>query len=125
MNSTESALLKGLVHVIWADGEVTPEERHLLGGVLTQLGMSDEQVAQVAQMMVEPPDLSDLKGSVPDHESRLEIVKVLLAMALADGKVDVKELRSLNKIAQLLEVSPAELESLKKETLEAVEGGLS
>jgi uncharacterized tellurite resistance protein B-like protein len=121
MTSTEKALLQGLVHVIWADGEASEEERHLLGGVLTQLGMGQEQLAEVAKMMVEPPDLTNLKESVPDHEARLEMMKVMLAMALADGKVEVSELRFLNRMSKHLEISNEEMETLKRETMEAVD----
>ena len=123
MNSTERALLKSLVHVIWADGEVDDNELRLLGGVLTQLGASAASIEEVAQMMTKPPDLKGLKDMVPDPEARREILKVVLAMALADGKVDLKELRFLNKLAMQLEIADEDLETLKRETLEAVEGG--
>jgi len=117
MQEAEKALIKSLVHVIWADGEVSEDERRLLGGVLTQLDLDDKALGEVASMMAKPPDLTNLKESVKDVESRKEIMKVLLAMAMADGKVEISELRFLNKIARQLELSDADLESLKKETI--------
>lgn len=117
MQEAEKVLIKSLVHVIWADGEVSEDERRLLGGVLSQLDLDDGQLNEVASMMAKPPDLTNLKESVKDVESRKEIMKVLLAMAMADGKVEISELRFLNKIARQLELSDADLESLKKETL--------
>ena len=117
---TEQALLKGLVHVIWADGEVTEDERELLGNVLVQLGSSEAQVREVAEMMVAPPDLGDLKAAVPDHGSRLELMKVLLVMAHADGNIDVTELHFLEKMARELGISPEEMESMIAETDEAM-----
>ena len=117
---TEQALLKGLVHVIWADGEVTEDERELLGNVLVQLGSSQAQVREVAEMMVAPPDLGDLKAAVPDHGSRLELMKVLLVMAHADGNIDVTELHFLEKMARELDISPEEMESMIAETDEAM-----
>lgn len=124
MRDEERALVKGLVHVMWADGEVTDHERHLLGGVLTQLGLSDAELTEVSGMMLEPPDLADLREQVPDAGPRREIMKVLLAMAMADGKVELAELRFLNKLARHLMIPDAELERLKTETLEEIEGGL-
>ena len=121
MNITEQALLKGLVHVIWADGEVTDDERDLLGSVLVQLGSTPAQVKEVAQMMIDPPDLGDLKSAVPDHGSRLELLRILLAMAHADGKVAGAEMRLLEKMAQQLDVTLAELEAIKCETMETME----
>lgn len=121
MTKTESALLKAVVHVIHSDGEVSEEERMLLGGILSQLGLNEDQMAQVADMMMSPPDISNLKDQVPHHESRIEILKVVLAMVLADGRIDIKELRVLNQMAKQLEISNEELEQLKRETMEAVE----
>lgn len=123
MDDTERALLKGLVHVIWADGEVNEAERRLLGGVLAQLGCSPSEIQEVAEMMTNPPSVDNLKEHVPDYEARQEIMKVLLAMALADGQVDMKELRFLNRMAMHLEISEGDLEALKKETVAAMEGG--
>ena len=112
--------MKGLVHLIWADGEVSDDERELLGGVLSNLGLSEDEIQKVGQMMITLPELGDLKGQVPDHGARLEILKVLVATAFADGKVCKKELRFLDKFAEQLEISRSELESIKQETLEAM-----
>ena len=122
MQEAEKALLKSLVHMIWADGEVSEDERRLMGGVITQLDLDDQALTEVATMMAKPPDLNNLKASVKDPESRKEIMKVLLAMAMADGKVEVSELRYLNKIARQLELSDADLEILKNETLAEIDG---
>lgn len=124
MQEAEMALVKSLVHVIWADGEVTEDERRLMGGVLTQLDLDEKSLNEVASMMHQPPDLNNLKESVKDPEARKEIMKVLLAMAMADGKVEVSELRFLNKMARQLEISDSDLEALKTETLQEIEGGL-
>ena len=121
MNNTEEALLKGLVHMIWADGKVSDDERELLGGVLNDLGLSEEEIQQVGQMMISPPALGDLKKSVPDHASRIEIMRVLIAAAFADGSVHKKELSFLDKMAIHLEITHTELEELKASTREAVE----
>jgi uncharacterized membrane protein YebE (DUF533 family) len=124
MQEAEKALIKSLVHVIWADGEVNEDERRLLGGVLTQLDLDDKALTEVASMMAQPPDLTNLKESVKEVESRREIMKVLLAMAMADGKVEISELRFLNKIARQLELSDGDLEQLKQETLAEIDHDL-
>lgn len=117
MQETEKALIKGLVHVIWADGEVNEDERRLLGGVLTQLSLDEKSIHEVSSMMSKPPDLTNLKESVKDMEARREIMKVLLAMAMADGRIDISELRFLHKFARQLELTEADLEKLKNETI--------
>lgn len=124
MQDAEKALVKSLVHVIWADGEVTDDERRLLGGVLSQLDLDEKALGEVAEMMSHPPDIKNLKESVQDPTARKEIMKVLLAMAMADGKVEISELRFLNRIARQMEISDGDLEVLKTETLQEIEGGL-
>ena len=121
MQEAEKALIQSLVHVIWADGEVNDDERRLLGGVLSQLDLDDVALGEVASMMSKPPDLSNLKAQVQDVEARREIMKVLLAMAMADGSVDISELRFLNKIGRELDLSDSDLETLKRETIAEIE----
>lgn len=116
MEQRERALLKGLVQVIWADGEVSDEEREMLGGILSELGSSHEEIEEVGRMMTAPPDISNLRDQIPDMESRQEIMKLLLAMSMADGRVDTSEVRFLNKIADHLEIVPETLERLKEQT---------
>jgi len=120
MENRERALLKGLVQLIWADGEVSEEERLMLGGILSELGSSAAEIEEVGRMMVEPPSLDDLREKVPDAESRREIMKLLLAMSMADGRVDTTEIRFLDRLADHLEISSAELEVLKEEALQVM-----
>lgn len=117
MENRERALLKGLVQLIWADGEVSEEERLMLGGILSELGSSAAEIEEVGRMMVEPPSLEDLREKVPDAESRREIMKLLVAMAMADGRVETSEIRFLDRLAERLEIPSAELETLKEQTL--------
>ncbi len=117
MENRERALLKGLVQLIWADGEVSEEERLMLGGILSELGSSAAEIEEVGRMMVEPPSLEDLREKVPDEESRREIMKLLVAMAMADGRVETSEIRFLDRLAERLEIPSAELETLKEQTL--------
>lgn len=123
VDDNEKALVKTLVKAIWADGTMAGEEREMLGGILAQLGASPEEVMEVGKMLQAPPDLEDIREQVPDYESRCDILKFVLAMALADGRVNISELRFLNKMAQTLEIKPDDVERLKNETLKTLEAG--
>jgi uncharacterized membrane protein YebE (DUF533 family) len=120
MEHRERALLKGLVQLIWADGEVSEEERLMLGGILSELGSSAAEIEEVGRMMVEPPSLDDLREKVPDAGSRREIMKLLLAMSMADGRVETTEIRFLDRLAEHLEIPSAELEALKEEAIQVM-----
>lgn len=123
MDDTERLMMKGLVEVIWADGEVDDSEREMLGGILTQLGCSAEEIVEVGKMMMGArSNPEDFQAKLPDDDdSRREIMKVMLAMALADGRVDVGEVRFLNRMAYHLQIDDDELEDLKRETLASME----
>ncbi len=123
MDDNEKALVKTLVKAMWADGEMAAEEREMLGGILAQLGASPEEVMEVGAMLQNPPDLDDLREQVPDYGARCDIMKLVLAISLADGRVNVSELRFLNKMAQTLEIKDADFAALKEETLKALEAG--
>lgn len=126
MQNTEKALLKSLIHVIWADGEVSSEEQRLLHGILNQLQLDAAEKREVAEMLADqPPRMEDLRQLAGDMEGRKEIMKVLLAMAMADGHIELTEIRFLEKIARNLEISDADLEQLRNETLQETEGGLA
>lgn len=121
MDQRERALLKGLVQVIWADGEVSDEEREMLGGILSELGSSTAEIEEVGRMMTAPPDIGNLREQIPDMESRQEIMKLLLAMSMADGRVDTSEIRFLNKVAEHLEIANDMLDHLKEQTLQVMQ----
>lgn len=123
MDDNEKALVKTLIKAMWADGEMAGEEREMLGGILSQLDASTEELLEVGKMLQAPPELDDIRDQVPDYEARCDIMKFILAMALADGRVNVSELRFLNKMAQTLEIKPADMEALKDETLKTLEAG--
>lgn len=123
MDEKERALVKTLVKAMWADGEMAATEREMLGGILSELGASSEEVMEVGKMMQKPPDLEGIREQVPDYESRCDIMKFVLAMALADGRVNVSELQFLNKMAKTLEIKPEDMEGLKEDTLRTLEAG--
>jgi uncharacterized tellurite resistance protein B-like protein len=120
MDDRERALLKGLVQMIWADGEVSEEERLMLGGILSELGVSAAEIEEVGRMMIDPPTLDDLREKVPDEESRREILKLLVAMSMADGRVDTTEIRFLDRLAEHLEISSEEMDAIREEATQVM-----
>lgn len=122
MEQAQRALLRALVQVIWADGEMSDAEREMLGAVLATLGSSQEEVEEVGRMLKEPPRMGDLLAEVPDPQTREEILKLLIAMALADGRIDSAELSLLDRVASQLELTREDLERLRAETVALAQG---
>ena len=123
MDKRERNLLKGMIQMIWADGEVDESERKILGEMLTHLGIADQDMAEVAEMMKSEtqPDPEALRAELDDPDDRQEMMRVLLAAALADGVIQMAELKFLNKMADVLEITSEELGDLHREAAEAME----
>lgn len=108
--------------MIWADGEVDESERRILGEMLTHLGIADKDLAEVAEMLKSEttPDPESLRAELEDPEDRLEMMRVLMAAALADGILQMAELKFLNKMADVLEITSEQLGELHREAAEAI-----
>nr|MCR5662764.1 TerB family tellurite resistance protein [bacterium] len=84
MQEKDIAVIKGLIQVMWADGELAEAEREMLGSILVNMGCSAEELQEIAGMMKEPPSVDSLLKDLPDKESRRDVIKIVYAMALAD-----------------------------------------
>jgi uncharacterized membrane protein YebE (DUF533 family) len=120
VRQSERAVVKSLVAACWADGQVTDEERQMLGNILAHLGFDHQELLEVGQMMTEKPAPGDIGRQIPDYETRRELLRSVLAVTLADQGVDPLERRFLRKMAAELEVGEQELQELLRETREVL-----
>lgn len=122
MQEKDIAVIKGLIQVMWADGELAEAEREMLGGILVNMGCSAEELQEIAGMLQEPPSVDTLLKDLPDKESRCDVIKIVYAMALADDDYAESEDKFIKKLAEKLEITPKELETLKEELRRHLEG---
>lgn len=122
MDNNEQILLKALVQMIWADGEVDRNEQAMLGQILAQLGIDADEIAQVGELMKteKVPDADSFREQVPDPEDRFEMLSSLVAMAAIDGEISFSEVVFLKKMAEVLEISQEQLQELQDEAMEAI-----
>ncbi len=116
MNASHREIIKGLIQIVWADGTVDDRERILLGQMLTELGLTGKDLAEVGKMMQEAPELPDLgailKSATEDKE---DLMRVLLALSMSRGSLNAPELRYVKAVAHRLEIDEERMESLKAE----------
>ena len=122
MQEKDIAVIKGLIQVMWADGELAEAEREMLGSILVNMGCSPEELQEIAGMLKEPPSVDTLLKDLPDKESRRDVIKIVYAMALADDDYADSEDAFIKKLAAKLKISPKELEELKEEMRRHLEG---
>lgn len=116
MQASYREVIKGLVQIVWADGDVDDRERVILGQMLTELGLSQKDLVEVGKMMQEAPELPDLSAIVKSSQAEKEdLMRVMLALAMSKGHLNPPELRYISAVAKQLEVSGEQLEALKKE----------
>lgn len=123
MDNRSKAIMKSLAEMAWADGKVTDEEKAMLFNVCLMMG-ADSQDAEVLHEILGQPEQdtdADLKDLLPDKASRLNVMRVLLTMSFIDGALDFAEFSVVERKAKELDITPEELETLRKEALSAAE----
>lgn len=119
MHDVEKTLFTALVATAGADGQISPEERAWLREILKQAGLK----AEVSLDHAPPLDRDALRRALAGREDRVAFLKIGLMVAMSDGTVSAPEYDFLKSLAQDLEVSEADLEDLRHETILAVEPG--
>lgn len=108
MQKYDEVLIKGLVHMMWADGVIEDYEREFIGKIMADMGCSTEEIIEISKMMRVPPteDL-DIKNELPDMAKREEFLQTMLGMAMVDGVLAKSEKELVDKVAAHLEITPA------------------
>lgn len=125
MEHQRKEIMKSLAGIAWADGEVTDNERALLFTVCLQMGASEEEVEELQEVLGKPQNaptsLEDLKSVLPDKQSRLNVMRVLLTMSMMDGVLSFSEFELIEKTSAELGIDSEELETLRHDAIKAAE----
>lgn len=114
MKTKQREIIKCLIQIVWADGNVDDREREILGQMLVDMELTREEVSEVAKIMMEAPDPPDLDAILEEGaESKRDFMKVLLALAMSKGTLNPPELRYVQAVANKLGLGSDELEKLK------------
>lgn len=123
MDHSSLQIVKSLVKMAWADGNISPEERSLLTKVLAEAGADPGDVSELDKLLSEGAtgepvsfDASDL-----DEEKRLGVMRALLIMSFMDGHVSFAEFTQIEKMQKELGISDEQLEVLRGEAIAAAE----
>jgi uncharacterized tellurite resistance protein B-like protein len=112
MDERQKAIAKAVIQMAHADGEVHPTEREVLDGMLFQLGGNPEELQGA-----ENEPLPALDTLLPEKADRLEAMKLLLQMCMADGRLSFDEFYFLSDVCDKLEISRDEMEQLRDEVV--------
>lgn len=112
----EQTLFSALVALARADGPISDQERAWLREVLERAGLGEEEMEGAGSL-----DREALRRAAPDAESRRTLLRFMLMVSLADGETSAPELGVLREVARDLDVSEAELEEMRRDTVLATE----
>ncbi len=108
MHQQNLAILKGLVCVAWADGQVAAAENELIDALLTVFSATPSEALEVRQFADRPRTL----GDVPIHELSFNDRRVLLTQAVllshVDGHQDDRERRFIDELCGVLRIPTIE-----------------
>ncbi len=99
----ESHCLSALWSLAEADGLVSAEERGLFDTFQRVMG------GKPAQSL----DFEQLAREVPGQLERVELIRLLLMLAIADGKTSALEMKFVLDIAEELSVSRAQVDEMR------------
>jgi uncharacterized tellurite resistance protein B-like protein len=111
---------KNLVLIARADGVVSPEEEAFLNMIARNIGLTDEQVADI----MADPDMYPMEPPV-SKEDRIERLVALVEMVVADNEIDALEVSSLSRVSAGLGFNDAESARIVNYTLSALNEGQS
>lgn len=113
MTDQDRILLKTLVAMAWADGELNPNECGWLDQVFEHLALPEEERQQLMDTPQSLPSAADYSSALSSEEDREFLVKVLLTMASSDGSICKDEQSMLEEVGARLGISSDRIKDLK------------
>lgn len=117
ISAQDQVLLKTLVALAWADGEIDAGETEWLDKVFDQLGLNDVERERILNVPQALPTQQEYTEVITTEEDRLFLLRVLLTLALSDGTVSVEELTMLKEVTHRLGLNDEKLEELRLQTV--------
>ncbi len=96
------AFVQAMANVAASDGRVTEDERQQLDDLVVGIGLSprDEQVAALIQREFDQPGrLADIVAKIEIREMRAALLRMLVEVACADGRIAAEERASVEEAA--------------------------
>lgn len=111
-----TGILKGVLAMELADGDLAKEERKLLSKLVDRFGLEEGELAE-AVGDAKKLDAEQLRERL-DHEDRVTVAQYAYMAAYADGKLDKKEARFLADLEKQLGLSAKDVKKLERLGLE-------
>jgi tellurite resistance protein len=112
MHEQDTAILKSLVSVAWADGRVSGEETEVLEALLQAFDATDEEAAQIRDYARSPRTLADIPLSELSADDRRILLQHAVLLTFIDGEQAPEEKALLTELCDKLRIPADEAKSL-------------
>ncbi|MCA9647839.1 MAG: TerB family tellurite resistance protein [Polyangiaceae bacterium] len=108
MTPEEKNIVRSLIAVAWADGEVAAPEEGVIDGFLGLYDASDEEEAELKEFAKERKTLDDVPFDELDDEGKEILLSNAALLSAADGKTSESEQKLLDELVKRLKLNEAE-----------------
>jgi tellurite resistance protein len=112
MHEQDTAILKSLVSVAWADGRVSTEETDVLEALLQAFEVSDDEAAQIREYARSPRTLADIPLSDLSADDRRILLQHAVLLTFIDGEQSPEEKSLLGELCEKLRIPADEAKGL-------------
>jgi tellurite resistance protein len=118
MQGQNLAVVKGLVSVAWADGQVSAEETEVLDALLEAFHALPSEAYELRKFAQTPRSLADVPIQELGFAARRQLLQHAVLLSFVDGKQDEKEKTLLEQLVLALEIPPLEARDLMRDSEE-------
>ncbi len=112
MHEQDTAILKSLVSIAWADGRVSSEETDVLEALLQAFEATDEEAAHIREYARTPRTLADIPITDLSADDRRILVQHAVLLTFIDGDQAPEERAMLGELCDKLRIPADEAKSL-------------
>lgn len=114
MVPSDSALLRSLIAVAWADGKIAEEETALIESLIESFGADPSEAEEFRAFAKEKRSLDDVPLGDLDEGARRRLLQLAVLVSFVDGVQDDTERDLIDDLAERLEIPTEEREPLMK-----------
>ncbi len=115
MHDQQLAIVKGLVPVVWADGDFGDKEREAILGLLAAYGATEEEKKSVLDYASEKRTLDDIDLQELSATDRRVLLQTAVVVSFVDGEQSTSESELLTALAHRLHIPDSEAAEVMKE----------
>lgn len=112
MGENEKAIIKALVSLAWADGQLVAREQEMIEAAITSFDASDAEADELREYATIRRTLADIEVAHLGPDDRRRLLDYAVVLTFIDGEQHYDEQAMLGSLVQLLEMDPAESKAI-------------